>query len=195
MSIIRVVLIFLLTSFGTVHAGDSDANEAIVIEMQSVASTFVKSLGKTLKATIKSEGLAAAIHVCETVAPTLANQLSRETGWRVSRVSLKFRNPLIGMPDAWEKEQLINFSNAPLSNNTQSDVMEVTSIEENSEGHSIRYMRALPTKALCLTCHGKSTDIPNEVSSALEQFYPNDKATGYSLGQIRGAISIQTNRD
>ena len=41
---------------------------------------------------------------------------------------------------------------------------------------------------MCLTCHG--TDVSDDVMSALQQRYPNDMATGYLEGQIRGAISL-----
>jgi len=56
---------------------------------------------------------------------------------------------------------------------------------------SIRYLRALPTGPLCLTCHGQPKDIPNDVASTLNELYPYDKAIGYKLGEIRGAISIK----
>ena len=188
---ILLTFILLLASWGTVYAVDSDIDKALVIEMQSVASTFVKSLGKTLKTTMQTEGPKAAIRVCESVAPALANQLSRETGWKISRVSLKVRNPLIGTPDAWEREQLIKFSNSLRTDSAQLDVIEVTFNGDNSERRLVRYMRALPTGPLCLTCHGKLDDIPDEVASVLEELYPHDKAIGYARGEIRGAISIQ----
>jgi hypothetical protein len=37
-------------------------------------------------------------------------------------------------------------------------------------------------------CHGEN--ITAEVQQALDQYYPDDTATGYHLGQIRGAISL-----
>jgi cytochrome c553 len=52
-----------------------------------------------------------------------------------------------------------------------------------------RYMQAQAAAPLCLTCHG--TDIPSEVSEALARLDPNDMATGYLAGQIRGAISLR----
>jgi len=52
-----------------------------------------------------------------------------------------------------------------------------------------RFMQAQPAMPLCLTCHG--TDLAPEVRSALQRFYPDDQATGYSAGQIRGAISLK----
>ena len=49
-------------------------------------------------------------------------------------------------------------------------------------------MQAQAVEPLCLVCHGKG--LSDEVQDALEQYYPDDTATGYSLGQVRGAISL-----
>ncbi|MBA4740819.1 MAG: DUF3365 domain-containing protein [Burkholderiales bacterium] len=192
---VKLIIVLLLTSWSTCCVADADDDKALIFDMQSTASMFVKTLGKTLKTTINSKGPTAAISVCKTVAPNLANQLSRETGWKISRVSLKVRNPLIGTPDTWERKQLIAFSNDSFLDSSKSGLIETYFVEDETEYRSIRYMRALPTGPICLTCHGRPKDIPDEVASALEQLYPHDKAIGYSLGDIRGAISIQVNRN
>jgi len=44
---------------------------------------------------------------------------------------------------------------------------------------------------MCLKCHGTEQDIPDGVKALLKAEYPQDQATGYSAGQIRGAISIR----
>ena len=111
----QLVVVLILSSWGSCYADDSDADKALIDEMRSITTAFMQKLGKTLKTTIQSEGAKSAIHVCQTVAPEIANQLSRETGWKVSRVSLKVRNPLIGTPDDWEREQLRHFSKVTVS--------------------------------------------------------------------------------
>ena len=49
-------------------------------------------------------------------------------------------------------------------------------------------MQAQGAEAICLTCHGENLAQP--VIDALQQYYPDDMATGYQLGQVRGAISL-----
>jgi hypothetical protein len=49
-------------------------------------------------------------------------------------------------------------------------------------------MQAQGVEAICLTCHGQNLSQP--VIDALQQYYPDDMATGYQLGQVRGAISL-----
>lgn len=58
--------------------------------------------------------------------------------------------------------------------------------EETEDG--FRYMKAIPTKGLCLTCHGEALTEP--VKATLAELYPEDKATGFKVGDIRGAFSI-----
>lgn len=52
-----------------------------------------------------------------------------------------------------------------------------------------RYIKAIPTGEICLNCHGGDTVKP-EIEALLAEFYPNDKARGYSAGDIRGAFTI-----
>ena len=57
------------------------------------------------------------------------------------------------------------------------------------EGRPVfRYMKAIPTGELCLTCHGK--EIAPDLAARLAKLYPEDRATGFSHGEIRGAFSI-----
>ena len=69
--------------------------------------------------------------------------------------------------------------------------LEATFVDHQSEKNIVRYMRALSTGPICLTCHGAESDIPEDVAKTLNQRYPFDKAKGYRVGEIRGAISIQ----
>ncbi len=41
---------------------------------------------------------------------------------------------------------------------------------------------------LCRVCHGQK--VADAVQESLEVWYPDDMATGYALGQVRGAISL-----
>jgi len=55
-------------------------------------------------------------------------------------------------------------------------------------GQEFRFMKAIPTGTVCLMCHG--TQISPEVTEAIANLYPEDKATGYSDGDIRGAFVV-----
>jgi hypothetical protein len=159
-------------------------------EAHAVTQELVKKLGQALKQALKESGPEGAITVCRDTAPLLAGSLSRETGWKVGRVSLKTRNPLIGQPDTWEQKTLQRFDELA-AGGAQPARLQQAEIVEEPEGRYFRYMKALPVKPLCLTCHGTDTTIPDSVKTRLKQEYPNDQATGYFAGQIRGAVTIK----
>ncbi len=174
------------------------ADEAQVREMtreaKEVAREFVEELGGALKAALAESGPDGAITVCRDTAPALANALSLRTGWKVSRVSLKTRNPLIGQPDAWEQVILQEFDEKA-KGGADAGKMVAAEIVSEPGGDYFRFMKALPVKPLCLTCHGSDERIPASVQAILAREYPNDRATGYFAGQIRGAVTIKRKLD
>jgi hypothetical protein len=44
---------------------------------------------------------------------------------------------------------------------------------------------------VCLQCHGTPDQLGPGVADALRQLYPDDQATGYAVGDLRGAISVR----
>jgi hypothetical protein len=52
-------------------------------------------------------------------------------------------------------------------------------------------MKAIPLQQGCVACHGTTEQIPDAVKARLSEEYPRDQATGYTVGQIRGAVSIK----
>ena len=54
---------------------------------------------------------------------------------------------------------------------------------------SARYMSAIVTQPLCLTCHG--SEIAPEVAAEIARHYPEDQATGFAAGDLRGAFLIE----
>lgn len=86
---------------------DSVEREKAAKEM---AASFVKELGEAMTRHMTKGGPTEAIKVCAELAPEIAGRLSREHGWRVTRVGTRVRNPLLGMPDAWEQKALAEFA-------------------------------------------------------------------------------------
>ena len=158
-------------------------------DSRAVVKDFIEQLGGKMKSEMAAGGPVPAIAVCKVLSPAITSDLSRKTGQRVSRVSLKARNPLLGLPDTWEQNVLMSFEKRlekePPTN------MEFAEIVTEPQGKYLRYMKAIPTQEVCLKCHGAPDAIAPPVKESLNTEYPHDKATGYTIGQIRGAISIK----
>lgn len=156
---------------------------------QDAANLLLTRLGTALKQEMSTRGPVSAISVCRDLAPKLAGEISRETGWKVTRVSLKPRNPMLGMADEWEQRQLLDFDTRARAGVAPATLQQ-TAIVGMPTGKVQRYLKAIPVQTLCLSCHGSRDQIPADVSQALARDYPHDKATGYLEGMIRGAVSV-----
>jgi hypothetical protein len=164
--------------------------EALTSEARTLSANLIQQLGGALKKELAEKGPAGAAQVCKTLAPTIAGELSSKNGAKLARVSLKPRNPMLGMPDAWEQQQLAAFD-AKVQAGEKPETLEHAAIVEEPAGKYFRYMKALPVQQLCLTCHGDAQAIPAEVKAQLSKDYPADRAVGYSAGQVRGAITVK----
>lgn len=157
---------------------------------REVAAAFAGTLGQTLRAQLETSGPVAAISVCRDLAPAIARDLSLQKGWRVTRVSLKQRNPLLGSADAFEQTVLRAFD-AAVAGGADPATLDRVEIATEPDGTYFRYLKALPTVPACLTCHGPRDTLPPGVADSLAAQYPHDRATGYAAGTVRGAISIK----
>lgn len=162
-------------------------------EARKTAQEFMQKLSTTLKQQLESAGPEAAIAVCKQVAPALAAEYSQD-GRTVKRVSLKPRNQTLGTPDPWEKTALEGFDRGVIEGKPIAS-MEKAAIVEGPDGRWFRYAKAIPTQPMCLQCHGQDYQIKDSVKALLAKEYPNDQATGYSAGMVRGAISIRKKLD
>jgi hypothetical protein len=157
---------------------------------RQMAMQLIKQLGGELQKQMSSGGLESAISVCKEKAPAIASEMSRSTGWRVTRVSLKTRNPLLGTPDEWEQGAL-KILERRLAQGAKPETLEFAQVVDEPAGKVFRYMKALPVQPVCTTCHGTPDAISDGVKARLAAEYPHDKATGYTPGMIRGGISIK----
>jgi hypothetical protein len=158
------------------------AEETALVAARATADAFQGELRDALAAAIEAEGAAGAVEACSMIAPELAARYSDATGAVVRRTALRVRNPL-SEADAFEREGLEVLTARPMA--AEGKPAEFHRIV----GGELRYMRALPTGGLCLQCHGPA--ISPDVRAAIEVIYPEDQATGFAEGELRGAISIR----
>ncbi len=155
-----------------------------------VAMGFVRELGAAMTREMAKGGPTEAIKVCAELAPEIAGRLSREHGWRVTRVGTRVRNPLLGMPDAWDQKVLGEFAERATKGEAFAGMTQSEVVTEPS-GRYYRFMKAIAVQPQCLLCHGPVATIPGEIQQRLKAQYPFDTATGYQAGELRGAGSIK----
>lgn len=167
--------------------GDARTAQA---QAQATIKRFMGELGGALKTAMREGGPAAAIDVCAEKAPRIAARLSREKGWRITRISDRVRNPLLGMADAWEQQTLARFRERHAQGEAYPG-MSRSEVVSAPSGRYFRYMQAIPVQEVCMNCHGPTEELAPAVREALAKQYPHDRATGYQVGELRGAFSVK----
>ncbi len=186
MHISRYFLITLasasMLSMSTLQAAEPD-QQALKKEAVGLIKQFGGSLKPELKKAMKNGGPAHAITVCSEKAPAIAKKIRDASDWYIKRVSLRARNSSTATPDSWELKVLKQFDERQ-ANGESAEKMAYSEIVDGK----FRFMKAQGTGKICLNCH--AAKVKPEVEAALKEKYPDDKARGYSLGDIRGAFSL-----
>ena len=180
-------MVIVTALVGGVARADTSQHEQAAAK---VTGTFLKELSAAMKREMNKGGPLEAIKVCGELAPDMANRLSRETGWRVTRVGTRVRNPLLGMPDAWEQHVLGEFTDRAAKGEALAD-MTYSEVVSEPGGQYFRFMKPIVVQPKCLLCHGPAETIPKSIKNILTTHYPFDAATGYKAGDLRGAVSIK----
>lgn len=160
------------------------------VALEGQARALIAPFGAEMLAAVQQAmaagGAVSAIDACQVLAPVIAGRHSRQP-WTVGRTALRLRNPA-NAPDAWERQVLERFAveaaqGRPLAELRHGEVV----------GGEYRYLQAIATAAPCLACHGAA--LAPEVAAALQVRYPQDEATGFAAGELRGAFTLRRRLD
>lgn len=150
----------------------------------SISKSTGKELSETLSNKIKSGGLIEAIAFCNAAALPLTQQMSAKHDVKIKRTSLKTRNPL-NKPSENETLILKEF---------QLNLDKGTSLEPkvmSDNNGTPNYYAPILIEKKCLQCHGTlNKELARSTDSIIKSYYPDDMATGYSEGDLRGIWSI-----
>lgn len=119
-----------------------------------------------------------AISVCKVQAPAIADSHSGG-GIQMGRTSHRLRNPANSAPD-WVDPVLKSYLSEVSSRTPR-----VVPLVDNREG----YIEPIMVKPLCLACHGGS--LSPDVTAQIEEAYPEDEATGFKMGDLRGVYWVE----
>jgi len=135
---------------------------------------------------IEEKGASGAVEFCNIEALPTLQKVSDSLGVRIRRVSNDYRNPSdrpnedeAMLLEAYEYNQENGIENKP-------------NVQEVQNGEVLLYTKAIKIPGgLCLNCHGEpEKDISAETLQKLDELYPEDKAKGHKVGDLRGMWSI-----
>jgi hypothetical protein len=164
---------------------DTEKTEIIPIG-QKASGTLLSTLQSELKGAIESKGIIGAITICNDRALDITDSLSQNSPriQEIKRTSFNYRNPK-NKPDSHEQEALTFFSSNPAN---LKEVL-VQKIIKGKQVH-FRYYKPLVIKPVCVLCHGPRENMAPDLTMKLNDFYPDDKATGYQIGDFRGVVRV-----
>jgi hypothetical protein len=157
---------------------------ALIESGNKIARLTALSLQRSLQSAIKEGGLIHAIKFCNIEAIPITDSVSETETVNIRRLAKKYRNPL-------------NETNAMESELYKSYILEWLGGHElkpkiitDGNGHPV-YYNPIYVGALCLNCHGEvGKNINEETAATIQNLYPEDKATNFKQGQLRGMWAI-----
>jgi hypothetical protein len=125
-----------------------------------------------------AQGPAEAIAACQIEAPEISKSFSRNE-IRLGRASHRLRNPANVSPD-WVSPILDAYVADPADREPR-----LTRLPNARLG----YVEPILLQPLCLTCHGEV--LGPEVASRIGELYPEDRAVGFAVGDLRGVFWVE----
>ncbi len=183
---VGILSVLLAVSLGQSRQPQDEAQMEAFRKASEASDALIARLLARLNQEYQAGGAERGVKVCSEIAQKLTQQIGKEYGVQIRRVSLKNRNPR-NAPDAWERQILQRWERDFQQKKPLSPVI----VQTTEGGKKVyRYMRPIMVMMpLCLECHGQN--IKPEVRRLIRERYPNDKATGYRLGDLRGAVSVR----
>lgn len=157
---------------------ERDDSKVVALAKGAAQAAFGSLSGELGKA-IAENGTTRAIPVCSSKAGSLTARIGDEQGVKMRRLSDRPRNP---------EQRATGEDLAALEAMRTSPKPRVA---WSDDGSAVVRLPIVIDNALCLKCHGGTTDVDAETRAALAKLYPEDEAIGYTLNDLRGIWRIE----
>lgn len=169
----------------TVVEVDRQPPPDLIPRAQQMAQETFATLSARLSEVIAADGVIAAIEVCSVEALPLTEAVSAQHVATVRRVSHRPRNPL-NSADTADLETIARFKASLAAGDAL--LPEVT----GGGGMAVVRLPIVLSQPLCLSCHGTpGVELDAATHTAIRDRYPDDAATGFSLGELRGIWRVE----
>jgi len=159
-----------------------EARDAAAQKAAAAARQLGSALLTELATSLASGPPQNSVHLCADIAQRVSAGVAADQGFRIARTALRVRNPA-NAPDEWERSVLERWSGQ------EGDLAPHTDVVDTPDGPVLRWMSPIRLVGLCTQCHGDDTQITAAVRAAIDDRYPDDQATGFAVGELRGAFT------
>jgi len=183
----RRFFVIPLTLASALLAASPSTEDRAIAKGNEVSTVLLQKLGGELKAQMQTGGPMGALHFCSQNALSLTEQIAKESKTTIRRVSTLNRNPV---NKASKQETALLKEWEGLVKNGQP--LPAQALVNLSDSTIMYYKPILINNEACLKCHG---NVEGDLAKAIKAAYPEDKATGYKMGDLRGMIAVEIQRD
>ena len=150
-----------------------------------IAKNTFKVFKSNIETVASKDGLTGVVDFCHDNAKKLADSLGKVHNVVIKRTSHKLRNAK-SEPDADSKAVLENYLKLQEEHQTIEPV-----VKKDAEGY-VHFYAPIKLKKECLKCHGApEQDVNEQILKLIKSKYPNDAATGFKEGELRGIWDIK----
>ncbi len=160
------------------------ARDSALARAKLAALGLGKDLSGLLLGALDREGPAGAIAFCADSAQVRTARHAAQ-GVTVRRVGTRLRNPANAAADSAEAAILARFAAAHAAGAAPVQVVEELT---GPTGRELLYARPILVAERCTACHGDPAGFDPVVRRVLADRYPEDAATGYAPGDLRGML-------
>lgn len=160
-------------------------------EGKKVAAQAFQLLSGQLMGAMAKGGPTHAIDFCSTRALALTAAVGSSNRVVLHRVSHAPRNPA-NAANPLEQELITRFQAEVRLGTNQPPVPPAPVLRTNTTGATVFYAPIVLSNPLCLQCHGTpGREIATATAEAIGQRYPQDRATGFRMGDVRGLWKVE----
>lgn len=175
-------LLFAQTPSAAVEADQAPAALQPALERgQAAAKALQSALQTRLVEVLPKSGPAGALDICRREAYAIAAEVGMQHGVSLGRTSHKVRNEK-NAPRPWADPVVAQYAGKKFAD-AKPYVVDL--------GTQVGVLQPISMGEACSMCHGAPSWMPDDVAATLKAAYPNDRATGFTTGEVRGWIWIE----
>jgi hypothetical protein len=187
MKIIFLLLLIIIATSCSKSLSDKKKKE-YTITGKEIAEATATILVTNLSEKMENGGVQEAIPFCNAMALPLTEEIEKKYDVTIKRTSLFIRNEANKPNDA----EIIILNQYKKSFANKEALEPIIHVDNSDNPH---FYAPIVLQKKCLACHGTfGKEITVQTDSIIKSYYPNDKATGFKEGDLRGIWSITFNK-
>lgn len=181
--ILLISLIFITSCNKEDKLSEIEVKEYIA-QGKEIGQTTVKALGKNLMASMKKGGPKEAIPFCNAEASPIVKEMEEKFNVTIKRTSHKIRNEK-SAPSTTEEKIITEYQTMMTKGE------KLKPIVSKDDAGKVHFYAPIKLEGKCIVCHGTvGKEVSEETNRLIKSFYPNDTATGFKVGDLRGIVNI-----